>query len=68
MRANRALFLPSALDISKKTDLTSSTGVQSKDLKISWVMTNNWFTVESPARKPACLLEDLPKKVVITSQ
>ena len=36
----------------KKTDLTSSGGLQSNALKISCVIASNWFMQESECRKP----------------
>ena len=42
--------LSKALDISKKTLLTSIPS--SKDLRISWVIDNSWFIQESPGLKP----------------
>ena len=42
--------LSKALDISKKTLLTSNPS--SNDLEILWVIDNNWLILESPCLKP----------------
>ena len=42
--------LSKALDISKKTPLTSNPS--SNDLYISWVIASNWLTQESPGLNP----------------
>ena len=44
--------LSNALDISKKTDLTSRDGLQSKASNISCVIASNWFIHESDGRNP----------------
>ena len=44
--------LSNALDISKKTDLTSRDGLQSKASNISCVITSNWFIHELDGRNP----------------
>ena len=44
--------LSNALDISKKTDLTSRDGLQSKASNISCVIASNWFGHESDRKNP----------------
>ena len=47
--------LPKALDMSKKTLLTSNP--LSKDVKISWLIDNSWLMQESPGWKLDWFLE-----------
>ena len=42
--------MSNALDIPRKTDLTSRYGLQSNDLKISWLIASNWFIEETEGR------------------
>ena len=44
--------LSKALEIAKKSALTSKDGDVSKDLRIVSTRLNNWFVVESLGRKP----------------
>ena len=44
--------LSKAFGISKKTDMTSRSGLQSNASNISWVIASSWFTQEPNGRKP----------------
>ena len=44
--------LLNALDISKKTPLTSTSGISSNSVCISWIIDNKWTIHESPRTKP----------------
>ena len=46
------MTLSNALDISKKTPLTSWELGWSKEEKIKWDIETNWFVHESPGLKP----------------